>query len=430
MGGLVLILLTLLIFSTCFFILSASEAALLSLNKYHIRYLAKQGSRPARLLRAVTSYPERLRSTLLFGKTLSIVGAASCAAVVMSRLLAPNLQVLGVTLGSVLLAALLLVLCGVAPRALGIRHAEFIAFRVIVPIRVLMMIFSPIVDLGFKVSNMLTAKLSAGHQEQLQSVQVKPEQHASKPHGEEVPLTDGQKLLHSLFEISDLRVKEVMTPRTEVTALEMKSSLEDVKRIIKTTGFSRIPVFRDTFDNVIGILNTKDVLTHVMEQTQLNWLTLIRRPIFVPDSSKIEKVLKLLQSSRTHMGIVVDEHGGIRGIVTLEDLLEQIVGEIQDEHDFEQDAIVPQPDGSILIEAGLSTREANLRLNLSLPENQYYTTLGGFLMSCSGKLPKEMEEIRFNDVIFKIEELVGRRIAKVRMILGDVKRKQRKAIVG
>jgi CBS domain containing-hemolysin-like protein len=137
--------------------------------------------------------------------------------------------------------------------------------------------------------------------------------------------------------------------------------------------------------------------------------------VFIPDTARLNSAVHLLQTAQTHLGIVVDEHGGVEGIVTLEDLIEQIVGEIQDEHDVEVDSVAPHPDGSIGINASISVREMNERLSLNIPENGQYVTLAGFLLAKAGRLMKEGEEIVFEDSVFRVEQMIGRRIMRVRL---------------
>jgi len=142
---------------------------------------------------------------------------------------------------------------------------------------------------------------------------------------------------------------------------------------------------------------------------------LLRKPVFIPDTARLNNAVRLLQSAQTHLGMVVDEHGGVEGIVTLEDLIEQILGEIQDEHDIEVDSVAPQSDGSVDIDAIISVRELNERLSLNVPEAASYVTLAGFLLAQSGRLLKEGEEVIFGDAVFRVDQMIGRRIMRVRM---------------
>jgi putative hemolysin len=203
-------------------------------------------------------------------------------------------------------------------------------------------------------------------------------------------------------------------PRMEVMALEMGTAFEDVLKMVETTRYTRVPVYRGTLDNVAGVLHGKDLMPYVHSPRAFRISQLLRKPVFIPDTSKMDSAIRMLQKAQTHMGIVVDEHGGVQGIVTVEDLIEQIVGEIQDEHDVEVDAVVAHHDGSKVIDASISVRELNERLSLEIPESNHYVTLAGFLLRESGKLLKEGDDVIWDGHSFRVEEVMGRRIMRVR----------------
>jgi putative hemolysin len=234
---------------------------------------------------------------------------------------------------------------------------------------------------------------------------------------------DRQKMLRGVLSLSDMAVKSVTIPRPEVTALPIDATAEEVFQTIRTSGYSRIPVYRENLDNIVGILHTKDVLPRLLERIQdlnrarepMQLIHVMRKPLFVPDTAKVDVTLKYMQKNHIHLAVVIDEHGGMEGIVTLEDLLEQIVGEIQDEHDFELDAIRHLSDESMLVDADISIREMNKRLKLTLPESSHYSTLAGFLLARSGRILTRGEEVIFLPWKFSVVETEGRRLVKVRM---------------
>jgi putative hemolysin len=195
----------------------------------------------------------------------------------------------------------------------------------------------------------------------------------------------------------------------------MGTPLEEILHTVETTRYTRFPVYRSTLDNVAGILHGKDLMPYLHSPRAFRLSQLLRKPVFIPDTAKMDNATRMLQNAQTHMGIVVDEHGGVQGIVTVEDLIEQIVGEIQDEHDVEVDAVVSRPDGSSLIDASISIRELNERLPLEIPESNQYITLAGFLLRESGRLLREGEKVTWNGHTFRIEQVMGRRIMKVHL---------------
>src|SRR5262245_32440456 len=222
-------------------------------------------------------------------------------------------------------------------------------------------------------------------------------------------------MLERVLEFTERQVKDVMVPRIEATAIEIGTPFEEVLLVVESTRYSRFPIYQGVLDNVVGILHGKDLMPYLHYPKTFRLSQLLRKPVFIPDTARLNNAVRLLQSAQTHLGIVVDEHGGMQGIVTLEDLIEQIVGEIQDEHDVEIDSVMPHYDGSIGIDASISVRELNERLSLNIPENGQYVTLAGFLRAKAGRLMKEGEEIAFEDCTFRVEQMIGRRIMRVRL---------------
>ena len=223
------------------------------------------------------------------------------------------------------------------------------------------------------------------------------------------------RMLEKVLEFSERQVKDVMVPRMEVTAIDINTPFEDMLLIVESTRYSRFPIYQGVLDNVVGILHGKDLMPYLHHPKTFRLSQLLRKPVFVPDTARLNNAVRLLQNAQTHLGIVVDEHGGVEGIVTLEDLIEQIVGEIQDEHDVEVDSVSSQADGSVRIDASISVRELNERLSLNVPETGQYVTLAGFLLAKTGHIMKEGEEVTFEDCTFRVEQMIGRRIMRVRL---------------
>jgi CBS domain containing-hemolysin-like protein len=225
-----------------------------------------------------------------------------------------------------------------------------------------------------------------------------------------------QKLIDKVFEFSETTVKEAMIPRTEVVAVQDTCTLDEIAAAFRRTGFSRIPVYRGSLDGIVGIVHVKDVLAALTHPTAYDLTSIIQKPQYVVDNAKLEDVLRQMQREKFHFGFVVDEHGGVEGIITLEDLLEEIVGDISDEHDEEvNEQIHQQPDGTCILEGGLAVRDLNKRLGLNLPMSDGYTTVAGFMMAEAGQLLDEGDTVRYNGHIFKVEKAANRRILQVRL---------------
>jgi CBS domain containing-hemolysin-like protein len=232
--------------------------------------------------------------------------------------------------------------------------------------------------------------------------------HGSKRH-------EHLRMLERVLEFSERQVKDVMVPRIEVTAIDINTAFDEMLLVVESTRYSRFPIFQGALDNVVGILHGKDLMPYLHHPKAFRLSQLLRKPVFIPDTARLNNAVRLLQNAQTHLGIVVDEHGGVEGIVTLEDLIEQIVGEIQDEHDVEVDSVAPHADGSTGIDASISVRELNERLSLNIPENGQYVTLAGFLLARAGRLLKEGDEVEFEDSVFRVEQMIGRRIMRARL---------------
>ena len=225
-----------------------------------------------------------------------------------------------------------------------------------------------------------------------------------------------QKLINKVFDFSETTVKEAMVPRTEMVAIPDTFSLQEIASAVQRHGLSRLPVYHGSIDDIVGVVYAKDALNSLLDAKSFSLEKILRKPKYVVDTARLEDVLRQMQREKFHFGFVVDEHGGVEGIITLEDLLEEIVGDISDEHDEEvNEQIDRQPDGSCLLEGGLAVRDLNRRLNMNVPVSESYTTIAGFLMSEAGQVLAEGQTVSFNGHIFTIERVDRRRIKTIRM---------------
>ncbi|MGB7923212.1 MAG: hemolysin family protein [Pyrinomonadaceae bacterium] len=227
-----------------------------------------------------------------------------------------------------------------------------------------------------------------------------------------------QRLIHSVFEFSETLVREAMVPRTAMAAVSSDCSLEDIARAFQQHGYSRLPVYRESLDDMIGFVHSKDVMPYLLHPAKFRLEHVLQAPLYVVDTARLEDVLRQMQKAKIHFGFVVDEHGGIEGIITLEDLLEEIVGDISDEHDEEvNEQIMEERDGTYVLDGGLAVRDLNRRLKLSLPESETYTTIGGFLMTEAGHVLQPGEVVQHDGLLFRVERVERRRVMRVRLEL-------------
>jgi CBS domain containing-hemolysin-like protein len=209
-----------------------------------------------------------------------------------------------------------------------------------------------------------------------------------------------------------------MVPRTEMAAIPSDSSLELITKAFHQFGYSRLAVYRESLDDVVGFIHSKDVMPYLLHPDQFKLEDVLQPPLYVVDTARLEDVLRQMQKAKAHFGFVVDEHGGLEGIITLEDLLEEIVGEISDEHDEEvNEQIVPVDEHKYILSGGLAVRDLNRRLKLSLPESEKYTTIAGFLMTEAGHVLKPGDKINYNGILFEVDRVERRRVISVKLEL-------------
>jgi CBS domain containing-hemolysin-like protein len=309
-----------------------------------------------------------------------------------------------------------------APKTIALETAERVALLVAFPMQVFYKIFYyPIRILdwtGTKTVRLLGFQVTSQHGSSYTEDEIRRLIKVSRDSGH--LKEEESKLIDKVFEFSDTTVREAMVPRTEVAAIPATLSLEEIVKAFQRYGYSRLPVYGESLDDILGFIHSKDILPYLLRPKSFRLEKVLQKPVYVIDKAKLEDVLKQMQREKFHFGFVIDEHGGIEGIITLEDLLEEIVGDISDEHDEEvNEQIIEQPDGSYILDGSLAVRDLNRRLGLNLPISENYTTIAGFLMNESGKILTKGEQIKFNGHVFKIEEVDKYRILKVRVSKAD-----------
>ena len=222
-------------------------------------------------------------------------------------------------------------------------------------------------------------------------------------------------LIKSILEFTDTTVKEVMVPRTDVFAVDIGTHRDRLLQSLIDQGFTRVPVFRESIDNIVGIIYTKDLIGMLEHRDLIILQDIIRPAYMVPESKKISVLLKELQKNRQHMAIVIDEFGGTEGIITIEDIVEEIVGEIRDEYDDEQSDVETSSDGTTVVNGGMSIHDFNERFKTDIPEDSQYDTISGFLHQLTERIPELHEEIKYENVSFTVAKKNERRIRQVKI---------------
>ncbi|MSP13360.1 MAG: HlyC/CorC family transporter [Chloroflexi bacterium] len=422
-----LLLLIFLIALNAFF--AASEIAIISVKKLRLRELVEQGNPAAKRVIRLSEESTRLLATVQIGITLAGFFSATTAAVnlggPLSRLLSQipvpfiTHNSLSLAQGTItaLLSLVMLVLGELVPKAVALEHAENIALRVAVPIDLLSTLMRPLVLLLVFCTNRITGLL--GVKQQTRMPFVTPEEIMTLVDaGEETGTIEGEEkeMIYSIFELRDTYVREVMVPRTDMLALDVETSPDEAVNVILSAGHSRIPVYEHSIDNIVGLLYAKDLLHLLRDRRELSDLrALLRKSFFVPETKNVADLFQEMQQQKIHMAIVVDEYGGTSGLATIEDLLEEIVGEIQDEYDTEEEPMQIISPTETLFDARVSVDDVNHFLGLSL-RNEESDTIGGLIFNLMAKVPEEDDQVQVDGVILQVAKVEEQRIKKVRLI--------------
>ena len=405
--GILLFLLCLLL--SAFF--SSSETAFIAVNPFSLEYQEKKGSKRAGLARKILGRTNDLLATILIGNTLVNAAAASIATSIFVGLLPDrNQAILYATIATTLF---LLIFAEVNPKTFAAHNSIRMVTLVSYPIRGVMILFAPLVKL-FSIMTGLIMPSSrpkpAGSSRPLNEEEIKIALHA----GARGLSALRRKIVAGALDMGSRPVKEVMVPRPEVKAIEVESTPNDVLAMVRSAGYSRYPVYRGRLDNIEGIIHSKDMIGYLIDKKDIIIKDILRKPFFVPEFASLEKVLLQMQEKAVHMALVVDEFGNVDGLVTLEDIIEEIVGEIQDEHDGQTEDWYSRLDGGHLrIMGAAPVKNVNALVALAIPEKSGYTTIAGFFLSEFGRLPREKDSLEFNGFRLTVEKMNKRHISLI-----------------
>ena len=391
---------------------SASETALTSLGKLKMKSLIGRAGRRAELLSSWLEDPSRLLATILVGNNIVNVAASVLCTFVLLRLLpeTPAGKVGAISTG--VMVCLILVFGEISPKTYARQNAERIALRTIRPLSGLSRILSPLIGLLVFVS-------PGGGKAKPGPFMTEEEIKRMISLGEEEGVLEEEEkeMIDSIFKFGDTKVQEVMVPRSDMVTIEANQDLDNILKLVMEAGHSRIPVFKGRIDNIIGILYAKDLL-NLWEQSsraRLKVKDLIHPAYFVPETKKVDELLREFQRQKIHLAMVVDEYGGTAGLVTLEDLLEEIVGEIEDEYDKGKERIEILEKGIALVDGKTDIGDVNEKLDLKLPEEEGTETVAGFVVDRLGRVPKMGEELIYRGTKITVVEADRRRVIKVKI---------------
>jgi putative hemolysin len=404
-GGLVLLLLL-----SAFF--SGSETALLSLDSIRVKYLVHKKRRGAEQLERVLAQPENLLGAILVGNNLVNIAASVFATTFFVQMFGARGELLTI----VILTPVLLVVSEVCPKTFAARYPERFSFFVLRPITLIMLLLRPVVWLVTSFSRLLTLFVKSEPQPIISEEEIRTLITVGEQSG--VVGKDKRRMLDGIFDLSQTSVRDVMIPRTEVVALDASSSFGDVLRTVQQSRHSRFPIYEESLDNIIGIIHSKDILRYVHIAHEFSLKKLARKPYFVPESKRINTLLQAFQRRQVHMAVVIDEYGGVEGIVTLEDVVEEIVGEIRDEYDIDEDLVFELGSGRYLLDGSISLRAVNQRFGLELSE-EHASTLAGFMLEALGSIPHTGDSCAEGDSRFIVRKVIDHRIEQIELRLSS-----------
>jgi putative hemolysin len=425
-----ILVLAILVVLNAFF--AASEIALISLNDNKIRIQAEEGDKKAVLLQKLLGEPSRFLATIQIGITLAGFLASAFASESFSDPLVKALVSLGIPVSeallktiavfiiTILLSYFTLVLGELVPKRLAMKKSESIARFVANPLHVLSVITAPFVKFLTASTNFFVRLFGVDPNAEEEHVTEEEIRMMVDVGEEKGTIHESEKeMINNIFEFNNKTVSDIMTHRTEIAALPVDTGLSEVIAFFNREKYSRVPVYEENIDNIIGVVHSKYLIRYLSEgggKEDFSLRDIIQKPYFVPVSKRTDILFKELQQNKTHMAVIIDEYGGTAGIATLEDLVEEIVGNIFDEDDEVEKDMEKLDDNTYLIKGSVSLDEVQEALDVDLPVEEY-ETLSGFLIGQMGRIPEKGDQsvIEFNQLVFKVEEVEEKRISRVKV---------------
>ena len=393
---------------------SASETSLMSLSKIRIRYMEEEGVKGAKLVSSLIEKSSDLLSSILVGNNVVNIAATSVSTSLFISIFGDG----GVAIATAVMTVLVLIFGEITPKTIAANSPEKIAVIVSKPISIIMKITKPIVW----VFNLLTGiifKIMGIENDGVKPFITEEESKAmvNVSHEEGVLEIEEREIINNVFQFGDMQAKEAMIQRLDMVAVNIEDSYDEIIELFKSEKLSRLPVYQESIDDIVGILNIKDIIFLSDEEIQnFNIKNYVREAFFTYEFKKITQLLEEMKKEKTQMAIVVDEYGGTAGLLTIEDLVEVIVGDIDDEYDEEEEEIVKINDNEYLVEGSTKISDVNEQLGINL-ESEEFDSIGGFIIGYLKRIPEENEIIEVEDVKFKVESIDKNRINKIRIFV-------------
>lgn len=406
-----LISLILLIALSGFF--SMSETALMSFSRIRLRHMVEEKVPKAELVEKLTEDPSGLLGTILIGNCVANIAASALATVLATNIFGDS----GVGIATGVITILVLIFAEITPKSIAKQKSEAVSLMVAKPIQLVVIIFKPLVYIFTAISSIFI-RICGGNPDEAKSFITEEELKTMVGVSEEEGVLENveKEMIFNVIDFADLQVKDAMVQRVDIVSVNEESGYDEVMDIIKSEQFSRIPVYRETIDNIIGILNVKDLAMVENLSENFNISKYMREPLYTFEFKRIVELFKEMKKTRNHMAIVLDEYGGTVGLITIEDLVEEIVGDIEDEYDEENQSIEVIKDNEYVVDGSLRLHEVSDLVGVDM-DSEEFDSVGGLMIGDLGRMPEEQEEVVVNNIKFIAEEIEKNRIKKVRMII-------------
>ena len=421
-----IILVIFIVLFNAFFV--AVEFSIVKVRSTQLESISDKENQRAKTARKIVANLDKYLSATQLGVTISSLALGWIGEPISANLLRPvfslfnvtnpqTIHTLALTFGFVTITYLHVIMGELAPKYIAIKYPKSVALYLSIPLNIFFVIFKPFIWV-LNVSSRFIVRV-LGVQSVTESDRFHSEEElrlliAEGRQSGAIDQTEHQ-LIEKIFEFNDKQAQEIMVPRNHMVALNIEDSREEIFTIVTEEGFSRLPVYKDTIDNIIGVIYTKDLISAAEHRELITLMDIIRPAFFTTSTKQIGNLLKDMQRNKVHMAIVVDEHGGVEGLITIEDIVEEIVGEIQDEYDVEAAQVTTEKSGVYLVNPMISIEDFNKRFNSAIPEDTDYQTLNGFLQKVTGHIPEVYERVDFKGLSFIITKKTGNRILQLRV---------------
>ena len=405
------IMLILVILVLCYSFFSASETAFSSLNKIKLKALANAGNRSAERTYDLTEKFPKLLTTILIGNTIVNVVSASLATVLFTNIYGGN----GVAISSIVMTLVIMIIGEILPKNIAKYSPEKFAMSVTPILSLLMFLFSPL-TLIFNLLQKQFEKMFKNENDTFSNDELITMVEEANEEGE---MEDHEaEIITNALEFNDLDVGEILTPRIDVIAIDVdEDSVEDIERMYRDSGFSRLPVYKDSLDNIIGVLHEKDFYYHLLYEKNLKIKSILQKPMYTSAQVKISSLLKQFQSSKSHLAVVVDEYGGTEGIITMEDILEELVGEIYDEHDEVIEYYKKLDDNTYLVKADVDYEDMFEHFGIEISEDYEFNTTSAWVIDVLDKIPVVGDSFQYKNMHVEVTDADSKKVNEIKITI-------------